>query len=40
MGIIDITGNKKNAWALLISQEIEKKCMISIMPMYPLFPLI
>jgi hypothetical protein len=21
------TGNKKNAWALLISQEIEKKCM-------------
>ena len=27
MGIIDITGNKKNAWALLISQEIKKKCM-------------
>ena len=27
MGIIDFTGNKKNAWALLISQEIKKKCM-------------
>jgi hypothetical protein len=24
MGIIDFTGNKKNAWALLISQEIKK----------------
>jgi hypothetical protein len=28
MGIIDITGNKKNAWALLMSQEINKNAWV------------
>jgi hypothetical protein len=28
MGIIDFTGNKKNAWALLISQEIKKNAWV------------
>ena len=28
MGIIDFTGNKKNAWALLMSQEINKNAWV------------
>jgi hypothetical protein len=49
MGIIDITGNKKNAWALLMSQEIKKKGMgfiditgisCDINNIHPLFPVI